>query len=170
MKPEYQDILDLGQKNSPLYKKMFAHWRRHILKNLDARLSAAQDRGFEKVNCLDCGNCCRSLGPRLHNRDINRLAKTLCMKEKDFEQQYLRLDEENHMVFRTPTCPFIEADNQCFVYHDRPRACEQYPHLEERNQLGRGTLLLADAAVCPVVVLALEEMLPEYLAKLPKDE
>lgn len=160
VKPEYETIIQNYKKNIARYKRIFKVWKDHPPKNLDKDLAAAQAKAFESIDCLECGNCCRGLGPLVRPRDVPPLAKSMGMTPVKFEQQYLRLDEEGDMVFKTRPCPFIQDDNHCFVYHDRPSACSDYPHLQQRAQHTRTTEIAADAEICPAVARALESFLP----------
>ncbi|HAB89109.1 MAG TPA: zinc/iron-chelating domain-containing protein, partial [Bacteroidetes bacterium] len=53
-------------------------------KALDAMFLHHHEKVFEQTDCLDCGNCCKTLGPRLTKTDVRRMAKYLRVKEGDF--------------------------------------------------------------------------------------
>lgn len=78
---------------------------------MDVQIHALHDRYSTEIDCLSCGNCCRSLGPRVTDKDVDRLAKHLRIKAVDFVAQYLRTDEDGDLVFKTMPCPFLGADN-----------------------------------------------------------
>ena len=62
---------------------------------------------FEEVDCLECANCCKTTSPIVTDRDVERIAKYLRIKAFDFEQKYLRMDEDNDRVFTSAPCPFL---------------------------------------------------------------
>ena len=95
-------------------------------KALDAMFLHHHEEVFEQTDCLDCGNCCKTLGPRLTKTDIRRMAKYLKVKEGDFFATYLRVDEDGDTVMKVLPCPFLGADNYCAVYPARPKACLLY--------------------------------------------
>jgi uncharacterized protein len=117
----------------------------------DALVSQLHGKAFEKINCLECANCCKSLGPRLLRSDIDRLAACLKMKTAAFELAYLRRDEDGDMVFHSMPCPFLMPDNHCMVYDHRPRACREYPHTDQRNIRSILSLCVKNTETCPAV-------------------
>ncbi|MBQ1654697.1 MAG: YkgJ family cysteine cluster protein, partial [Bacteroidales bacterium] len=44
---------------------------------MDALFHRLHDEESEKIDCLQCANCCRSLGPRFIQNDIARMATHL---------------------------------------------------------------------------------------------
>ena len=92
-------------------------------KNLDDVVHELHDEAFRKFSCLDCANCCKTIGPRLTDKDIATLAKHLKMKPADFTDRYVVTDEDGDYVFREHPCPFLLPDNYCMVYDSRPKAC-----------------------------------------------
>jgi Fe-S-cluster containining protein len=147
------------QKSAKENQKKYAQF----LKRCDQRkvikqLPELHDAVFSKINCLDCGNCCKNHSPRFKQPDIKRIAKYLGMKEGDFIQKYLRLDEENDFVNKVQPCQFLQADNTCEIYEMRPSDCARYPYTDEDVLLKRATLTLKNAEVCPAVYTVLEEL------------
>lgn len=120
------------------------------------QLPEIHDEVFSKINCLDCGNCCKNHSPRFKQPDIKRIAKYLGMKEGDFIQKYLRLDEENDFVNKVQPCQFLQANNECEIYEMRPSDCARYPYTDEDVLLKRPNLTLKNAEVCPAVFEVME--------------
>lgn len=113
---------------------------------------------FQHIDCLECGNCCRTLGPRLIQRDIQRLAKICSISTAAFMEKYLKKDEDGDWVFRSMPCPFLEEDNYCSVYSHRPKACADYPHTRGRQIRSKLGELKKNAAVCPGVYGILDSL------------
>ena len=63
-------------------------------RELDDTIHAIHQEVFDSINCLDCGNCCRTLGPRITDRDIERIAQALRIKPHEVVQRHLQIDEE----------------------------------------------------------------------------
>jgi len=144
-------------------KKYFQKLRKKKPKNLDSVMQDIHDEVFEYVDCLTCANCCKTTGPLLKDKDIDRLAKFLKMKSKVFIDQYLRIDEDNDYVFKEMPCVFLAADNYCLVYEARPKACREYPHLDRKKIFQIGNLTVKNTEICPAVfdgVEILKEKLP----------
>ena len=54
----------------------------HFLKKqphqyVDQKFQQAHEEVFEEISCLDCANCCKTLGPRIKSSDIKRISKFL---------------------------------------------------------------------------------------------
>lgn len=147
-----------------LAQKAEAEWKRYFAKNkkklekMDVFIHDLHDRFFEQTDCLTCGNCCRTLGPRLTDKDVERMAKAVRMKVNDFEERYLKKDEDGDVVFKAMPCPFLGADNYCAIYESRPKACREYPHTDRKRFYQIYNLSIKNAYTCPVVFQVLEEI------------
>lgn len=146
-----------AKKQKPLWVRYFKKNKKSIEK-MDVQIHALHDRYSAEIDCLSCSNCCRSLGPRITDKDVDRLAKHLRMKAVDFVDQYLRTDEDGDMVFKTMPCPFLGADNYCAVYENRPKACREYPHTDRKKFYQIYMLSVENASTCPIVYKVLEDI------------
>jgi Fe-S-cluster containining protein len=125
---------------------------------LDERVHAIHEAVFEAINCLDCANCCRTLGPRITDTDVRRIASFLRIKPSKFMENYLLIDEEGDYIFRSMPCPFLGMDNYCSIYDTRPKACSEYPHTDRRRVYQVMALTLKNSTVCPAVFEILEQL------------
>ncbi len=128
------------------------------IRKLDDRVHAVHEAVFETIDCLDCANCCRTLGPRLTDTDVRRIAASLRQKPSTFTEDFLRVDEDGDYVFRSMPCPFLGSDNYCSVYDVRPKACREYPHTDRRKVYQVLPLSLKNSAICPAVFEILERL------------
>lgn len=113
---------------------------------------------FEEIDCLDCGNCCKTTSPIFYQTDIERLAKSLRLKPGAFIEKYLRIDEDNDYVLKSSPCPFLADDNYCRVYEDRPKACREYPHTDRKKMIQITDLTFKNTMVCPAVLEMVERL------------
>ena len=127
-------------------------------RKLDERVHAIHEAVFDKISCLDCANCCRTLGPRITDVDVRRISASLRIKPSGFVGQYLVVDEEGDYIFRSMPCPFLGSDNYCSIYDVRPRACREYPHTDRRRVYQVMSLTLKNSAICPAVFEILERL------------
>jgi Fe-S-cluster containining protein len=127
-------------------------------KNLDDVVHDLHDEAFDKFDCLDCANCCKTIGPRLVDKDVERLSKHLKMKSSDFMDQYIRNDEDGDYIFKDHPCPFLMHDNYCMVYESRPKACREYPHTDRKRFFQVLPLSHKNCETCPVVYDIFEEL------------
>jgi Fe-S-cluster containining protein len=144
-----------AKENQKVYKRMLE--KGNYNKMLKA-LPDLHEEAFSKIDCLECANCCKNYSPRFKTPDIKRIAKLLRMKEGDFVETYLRLDEDNDYVVKSSPCPFLGADNMCSIYDDRPSDCRRYPYTDEDVLLKRVPLTLKNAVVCPATYYVLEKL------------
>ncbi len=121
-------------------------------------LPDVHEEAFEKIDCLECANCCKNHSPRFKQPDITRIAKRLGIKEGTLIARYLLLDEENDYVTRTTPCPFLAADNTCQIYEDRPGDCKRYPYTDEDVLLKRTTITLKNTMVCPITFYVMQQI------------
>lgn len=149
-------LVDLKKKASEKQKENAAFLQKHGKKIPTKALYRAHDEAFAQIDCLECANCCKSLGPRFRTPDLGRIAKKLRMRESDFIETYLRVDEDGDYVAKTLPCPFLGPDNYCHIYDDRPGDCRKYPYTDSDVFFKRPKTTLANAAYCPAVYTALE--------------
>ena len=81
------------------------------------------------------------------------------MKEGQFIDTYLRLDEEGDYVVKQTPCPFLGNDNRCSIYDVRPSDCERFPYTDEDVLLNRPHITLKNSTFCPAVFFVLEKLL-----------
>lgn len=134
----------------PELRKSFSIALKNKKINIDRMVHELHDIAMHKFNCLECGNCCRSLGPRILEKDIDRLSKTLKIKPKIFLEKYLRIDEDNDFVFKSMPCPFLGTDNYCSVYESRPKACCEYPHTDRNKIQQIKEIIIKNNSFCPI--------------------
>lgn len=142
------------QQHAALVKRLSAGDSR----KLDEWVHAIHEAVFDQINCLDCANCCRTLGPRITDTDVRRIADSLRMKPSMFVERYLVVDEDGDYIFRTMPCPFLDSDNYCSIYEVRPKACREYPHTDRRRVCQVLPLALKNSPVCPAVFEILERL------------
>ena len=125
---------------------------------VDSAFHSLHEEVFATIDCLDCGNCCKSLGPRLTDSDIRRISVVLKIKPSELTEKHLRIDEDNDYVFRQMPCPFLADDNYCRIYENRPRACREYPHTDRRRMQQILDITLKNTATCPAVFEIVERL------------
>lgn len=151
-------LKQLAKNAHEVHKKCIKKIKAKKPKQLDNLIHNLHIEKFKHIDCLKCANCCRGLGPRTTDKDIERLAKFLKIKVNDFIRQYLSIDEDNDYVFKEMPCPFLATDNYCIVYEQRPKACREYPHTDAKKMIKHLNLALKNAETCPVVYLILEDL------------
>jgi Fe-S-cluster containining protein len=109
--------------------------------------------------CNGCGDCCRQHRVALTHHDLARLKRVVTEPVERLVDWLapaeVDLDAESASFVTLPPgprlmvlahagagCRFLTSDGRCSVYSARPRDCEMYPFVVERNE-GRPPLRLA---------------------------
>ncbi|WP_420379002.1 YkgJ family cysteine cluster protein [Gilvibacter sp.] len=165
MNKQLEQLAEKAKVNHKANKKFFAKLKKRPPKHLDALMVELHEDEFTRTDCLECANCCKTTGPLFTDKDIDRLAKLFKMKQQQFIETYLRIDEDSDYVLQSVPCPFLGADNYCSVYDHRPKACREFPHTDRKKFQQISNLTLKNVAICPAAYNIVEEMkkrLPNY--------
>jgi Fe-S-cluster containining protein len=153
------DLLKNWEKKSAAKQKQYAAFLRKADKNkVLKQLPTLHAEAFRAIDCLSCANCCKHYSPRFKTPDIKRISNHLNMKEGDFIETYLRLDEEGDYVVKSTPCPFLGKDNFCSIYDNRPSDCRRFPYTNEDVLIKRTQLTLKNSSFCPIVFYVLERL------------
>jgi len=154
------ELPDNWQKISEEHHKKYKQFlQRPNRKKVLQQLPDLHEQAFEKIDCLQCGACCKNYSPRFKTPDIKRIAKSLKMKEGVFIESYLRLDKEGDYVAKSAPCPFLGADNYCGIYKDRPSDCHRFPYTDEDVLIDRPQITLKNVSFCPITFYVMEKLL-----------
>jgi len=153
------DLLHNWEKKSAARQKDYRRLLQRADKNkVLSLLPRLHEEAFEKIDCLQCANCCKNYSPRFKTPDIKRIARHLRMKESEFIDTYLRLDEDGDYVVKTTPCPFLGQDNYCSIYEVRPSDCERFPYTDEDVLIKRPSITQKNSTFCPIVYFVLEKL------------
>lgn len=140
------------------HKKILENLRKKPPKNLDFAVQQTHDEVFEKIDCLQCANCCKTTGPLFTEKDIDRISRHLRLKPAEFEKKYLQVDEDQDKVLQNLPCYFLNADNSCSIYDVRPKACREFPHTDRKKIYQINHLTLKNTLICPAAFEFLERI------------
>ncbi|MHA4807697.1 YkgJ family cysteine cluster protein [Flavitalea flava] len=154
------DILHNWEKKSWEHQKQYKRFLQKADKNkVLKQLPDLHEEAFERVDCLQCANCCKNYSPRFKGPDIKRIAKHLKIRETELIDRYLRIDEDGDYVAKTLPCPFLGNDNYCSIYTARPSDCERFPYTDEDILLKRPAITQKNSTFCPIVYFVLEKLM-----------
>lgn len=158
-------IEKLNQRASdklPENKAFFKKLKKNKPKNLDKTVATLHEKYASEIDCLQCANCCKTLGPRITDNDIQRIAKIQRLKPSDFVRKYLCIDDDKDYVFKSMPCPFLDFENYCLIYPTRPKACKEFPHTDRKRFHQVFSLTIKNTFVCPIVYLIVEDLKTRY--------
>lgn len=155
-------IKRFGEKQREENQRFRSWMKRHNF--VERRFRTIAQEVEDGIDCTACANCCRVATTPITDRDAERLARYLGMKNAEFLRDYtIESADEGRILKRDENgCVFLKG-NLCSVYDERPQTCELFPHLIK----GSGSLLsrmwhMPDrAAYCPIVFNTLEQFKSE---------
>lgn len=159
MNSDYTLYLEEALTNAQEIKKQFKNLKKKKPKNLDQLFHDEHQKAFNKIDCLECANCCKTTSPIFRDVDIKRISKSLRLKESDFIKNFLKMDDDNDYVLQKSPCSFLNDDNKCSIYEVRPLACREYPHTDRKNMVQILELTEKNTLICPAVAKITSEIL-----------
>lgn len=153
-----KELPSKAKKMGPDTKKYFVRLRAKNPRKLDFRFQDVHDEVFEKYDCLSCGNCCKTISPLFLVRDIERISKYMTIHPKTFKSQFLDLDEDDDLVLKKLPCRFLDEQNYCSIYEDRPKSCDEYPHTDSKHMRSNLRITHENSFICPAVFEIIEEI------------
>lgn len=151
-------IRRLGEKKRDENTRFRKHLKRHHFNEPKFRRMALEIE--ESIDCRSCANCCRVATTRITDRDVEKLAKFLRVKQSEFLRDYTTESAEEGLILRRDDqngCVFLSG-NDCTVYEARPHTCVDFPHLVRGSQsfVSRMWEMPDRACYCPIVYNAIE--------------
>lgn len=151
MNLEDKTQLEWAKQNEDDIKRNFRRLSKTKSRNLDDIFHSEHDSVFKKMDCLTCANCCKTTSPIFRDTDIRRISKFLKLKESQFINNFLKIDEDQDYVLKSSPCTFLGDDNYCNIYEVRPLACREYPHTDRKNMFQILDLTAQNSKICPAV-------------------
>jgi len=113
---------------------------------------------WDKVSCMDCANCCKSMTPAYTKDDITRISAHFRMKPADFKARWLTLERDTDTwVNATVPCQFLEG-NKCTIYAVRPLDCAEFPHHDKKPFDDYNETYRKNIVHCPATLLLIERL------------
>lgn len=124
---------------------------------LDKAVFALSESISPKIECTDCGNCCKSLMVNIDEAEANNLSAHLGQSRDEFDAKYLDKGESGRMVVNAIPCHFL-VGNSCSVYEHRFAGCKEFPafHVPEFNKRLFTTYMHYDR--CPIIFNVMETL------------
>jgi len=155
------------EKKSANHQKQYKQFLARADKNkVLKQLPDLHEEAFSKIDCRQCANCCKNYSPRFKTPDIKRISKYLKMRESEFIEKYLVVDDEGDFVANAKPCPFLNPDNLCSIYEQRPSDCQRFPYTNEDVLLKRPRLTLTNSTFCPITYYILEKLIKKNNDKM----
>ena len=158
LETEISQLKSNASQNKKAHSKLVQQLKKLKPYDVDELFHTQHEHIFEEIDCLNCGNCCKTTPPLLINEDINRISKHLNLSTKTFIEKYVVKDEDSDLVFNQTPCVFLGSDNYCSIYEARPNACREYPHTNRKKMNQILDLTVKNAEICPAVARILDNI------------
>jgi Fe-S-cluster containining protein len=125
------------------------------------RLAAEADKeAWQRTDCLDCANCCKTMSPTYTQKDIRRISGHLGMTEKAFREKWLYKDKTGDWMNVKQPCQFLDLKtNLCSIYEVRPRDCAGFPHHYKKMNADYMHMYKQNIEYCPATYRMVEGLM-----------
>jgi hypothetical protein len=110
-----------------------------------------------QIDCMACGNCCKSFMINVTQEEAENLSTHLQMPLPQLKEKYLEESAQGQMVVNTIPCSFLTG-TVCSIYEYRFDGCREFPHLHRPHFNGRLFGVLMYYATCPIIFNVIEEL------------
>lgn len=132
---------------------------------IDEKVSKLNAEIEPKVDCTDCGNCCKTLMINVEDAEADNLAHHLEMDREHFDTNYLeKSDHSDRMLINAIPCHFLK-ENKCTVYAYRFAGCKEFPALNQPMFTKRLFTIFMHYGRCPIIYNVVEQLKSELSFK-----
>ena len=117
---------------------------------VDSKVLELNNTISPKIDCTQCGNCCKSLMIIVSEEEANELSTTLKQTRENFDNQYLEKGTSGMLLINTIPCTFL-SENKCTVYDHRFAGCREFPAMHLPNFKQRLFTSFMHYHRCPII-------------------
>ena len=144
------------KKNKKSFKKFLQKFDDKYVPDMPSIAAKAEQKAWKKVDCLECGNCCKKMTPTFKEDDIERIANHLGMTPEAFQKKWIKREDPEpdgtpgDLVNKKQPCQFLNLkDNKCSIYEVRPADCAEFPHFETDKFDEQTSAYIQNLEFCP---------------------
>lgn len=134
---------------------------------IDALVDALNREIAPKIDCTECGNCCKTLMIQVEEEEVQEVSKNLQITADHFKKIYIEQGESDRMIINAIPCHFL-SENKCRVYEHRFSSCREFPALHLPGFTSRIFTTFMHYDRCPII-FNVTEALKQQLAFFEKD-
>jgi uncharacterized protein len=157
-----------ASKKKKVYTKFLRGlYNRKNKKEINKWANELDKEAFKKIDCLECGNCCKTMTPTYLKSDIKRIAKHLNMSVSAYHEKYLTTEKgSKDIINKSIPCQFLQPDNKCGIYEIRPVDCSGFPHTHKKDPgfIGSYTVNRDFFWRCPIVYHVVDGIFEKVMA------
>ena len=125
------------------------------------QVAAEADKGaWQRTDCLDCANCCKTMSPTYTRKDIRRISAHLGMTQSAFREKWLYKDKTGDWMNVKQPCQFLDLKtNLCNIYEVRPLDCAGFPHHHKKMNTDYMHMYKQNIEYCPATYRLVEAVM-----------
>lgn len=127
-------------------------------KVVDEKVSNLNNIITPKIDCLQCGNCCKSLMINVEEDEAIKVSHFLNISIETFEKTYVDKGFSGRMIMNKMPCHFLQNNNACSVYENRFDGCREFPALHLPQFNNRLFTVFMHYNRCPIIYNVIEEL------------
>lgn len=146
-------------------KKALKNFLNLLVKNppstLDRLTSVVEKETWGEVDCLTCGNCCKTMTPTYNEKDMKRISAHLNMTVAEFKHKWLYKQRgTGDWLNKSTPCQFLDMKtNMCSIYEVRPADCAGFPHFSKKKMVYYMHVHKQNLEYCPATYRMVEKMI-----------
>lgn len=145
--------------NKKTLRRFLTKIEKNTPRGLDKLTTSLEPEVWKEIDCLTCGNCCKTMSPTFTKADIKRISKHFELTPDAFTKKWLRKDRAGDMLNKTEPCQFLNLDNnKCSIYAIRPADCAGFPHLPKKRMVEYMHVHKQNIEYCPATYKLVEKM------------
>jgi Fe-S-cluster containining protein len=125
--------------------------------DIDQLVSRLNQDITPRIDCTNCGNCCKSLMIVVTEEEADRLSSHLAQPRAEFDAQYLEKGGHELMLINQIPCHFLQ-ENKCTVYEHRFAGCREFPALHVAGFNKRLFTVFMHYGRCPIIYNVVEQL------------
>jgi Fe-S-cluster containining protein len=143
------------------YKKFLSRLVKDPPKKLDQLTSIVEKETWKEIDCLTCGNCCKTMTPTYTEKDMERISAYLNMTVPEFKDKWLYKQRgTGDWLNKNTPCQFLDLKtNMCSVYEVRPSDCAGFPHFSKKKMVYYMHVHKQNLEYCPATYRMVEKMM-----------
>src|SRR5436190_10364636 len=88
-----------GNRKKRLQLKKFLKSLQHRkVPGLDPMAQRLNKEAFQKIDCLQCANCCKTMTPTWKKTEVRRIAESMGLSYDEYFKKYLKVDKEGDIL------------------------------------------------------------------------
>ncbi len=148
-----------GRKRA--FRRFLTRLEKNTPRGIDKLAAETEKEVWQEVDCMRCGNCCKTMTPTYTSKDIKRIATHLQMTAADFKEKWLYKEKSSgDWLNKSTPCQFFDRQtHECSIYAVRPADCAGFPHLAKKKMTDYIHVHKQNIELCPATFKLVEKMM-----------